>query len=378
VTIGAQELSDFVIVKNDGYPTYNFAVVVDDADMQITHVLRGQEHLMNTPGQIAVYEALGHVPPAFAHLPIIFNMSGTKMSKREKDKVVRDAAKAAGLDEAEIARRAGVDDAALVAAWKKGDTQLPGEALARLAKSLGVHPPEIDIHDFRKSGYLPEVLNNFIALLGWSPGTEREKFSLEDLCAAFTVERVGKTNARFDRDKLLAFNTVAIEAATPERRLAAMKDWLGVNDAREAADRSPLAGLDDATLQRVMEMCKGFRTFPDLELKAGALFVADEAVKYDAKAVKDHLLKGDGAGVRVLRDLRTALENLAEWTIPALDELVRGYAESHSLGLGKVAQPLRVAVTGTTISPQISETLELLGKARTLARIDRAIATATT
>ena len=183
VTIRAAELSDFVIVKSDGWPTYNFAVVVDDAAMHVTHVLRGQEHLMNTPGQIALYEAFGYTPPAFAHLPIIFNMSGTKMSKREKDKVVRDAAKAGQLDDGKIMKLAGVDKADLVEAWRRGDTQLPGDALQRLARALGIHPPEIDIHDFRKSGYLPEVLVNFIALLGWSTGDERERLSLDELCA---------------------------------------------------------------------------------------------------------------------------------------------------------------------------------------------------
>jgi glutamyl/glutaminyl-tRNA synthetase len=370
VTIGAAELSDFVIVKSDGFPTYNFAVVVDDAAMEITHVLRGQEHLMNTPGQIGLYEALGHTPPAFAHLPIIFNMSGTKMSKREKDKVVRDAAKAAGLDDAKIMEQAGVTDAALVSAWRAGDTQLPGEALARLAKALAVHPPEIDIHDFRKSGYLPEVLNNFIALLGWSPGTDREKFSLAELAEAFSLERVGKTNARFDRDKLLAFNTAALDAATMERKVAAFRDWLSV------CEPGPFSGADDALLVRLIEMCKGFRTFPDIEQKAGVLLAPDEAVKYDPKAIKDWLHKGERLGVRVLNDLAGRLGGLAEWTPERLDEVVRGYAEEHGLGLGKVAQPLRVAVTGTTVSPQIADTLNLLGKERTLVRIKRALVAA--
>ncbi len=370
VTIGAAELSDFVIVKSDGFPTYNFAVVVDDAAMEITHVLRGQEHLMNTPGQIGLYEALGHTPPAFAHLPIIFNMSGTKMSKREKDKVVRDAAKAAGLDDAKIMAAAGVTDAALVGAWRAGDTQLPGDALARLAKALAVHPPEIDIHDFRKSGYLPEVLNNFIALLGWSPGTDREKFSLAELAEAFSLERVGKTNARFDRDKLLAFNTAALDAATMERKVAAFRDWLSV------CEPGPFSGADDALLVRLIEMCKGFRTFPDIEQKAGVLLAPDEAVKYDPKAIKDWLHKGERLGVRVLNDLAGRLGGLAEWTPERLDEVVRGYAEEHGLGLGKVAQPLRVAVTGTTVSPQIADTLNLLGKERTLVRIRRALVAA--
>jgi glutamyl-tRNA synthetase len=369
VKIGALELSDFVIVKSDGWPTYNFAVVVDDAGMRITHVLRGQEHLMNTPGQIALYEAFGYTPPAFAHLPIIFNMNGTKMSKREKDKVVREAAKAGQLEDHRIVELAGVEDAELIAAWRKGDTQLPGPALERLARAVGVHPPEIDIHDFRKSGYLPEVLVNFIALLGWSPGGgERERFTLAELSAEFSVERIGKTNARFDREKLLAFNTAAIEAAPLERKLAGLRDWLSVSE------RGPLTGLDDAMLTRLIELCRGFRTFPDIEYKAGRLFAPDEAIRYDPAAVKQWLLKGERAGMKVLKDMQELLAALADWSPAKLDELIRGYAEQHGLGLGKVAQPLRVAVTGTTVSPQIADTLALLGRERTLARIVRALA----
>ncbi len=369
VTIGAAELSDFVIVKGDGWPTYNFAVVVDDAGMRVTHVLRGQEHLMNTPGQIALYEAFGYAPPAFAHLPIIFNMNGTKMSKREKDKVVRDAAKAAQLEDRKVMELAGVDDAELVAAWRRGDTQLPGPALERLAKKLVVHVPEIDIHDFRKSGYLPEVLVNFIALLGWSPGGDREKLTLDELCTVFSVERIGKTNARFDREKLLAFNTAAVEAASMERKLAGLHDWLSVNDS------GPLIGLDESLLARLLELCRGFRTFPDIEYKCGALFVPDEALHYDPKAVKDVLLKGDRAGAKVLQELRERLAGLADWSAPRLEEVIRAFAEQRGLGLGKVAQPLRVAVSGTTVSPQISDTLALLGRERTLARITRVLST---
>lgn len=322
---------------------------------------------MNTPGQIALYEAFGYTPPAFAHLPIIFNMSGTKMSKREKDKVVRDAAKAGQLDDAKLMELAGLHDAELIAAWRKGDTQLPGEALRRLAKALAVRVPEIEIHDFRRSGYLPEVLNNFIALLGWSPGNGREKFTLAELCELFSLERVGKTNARFDRDKLLAFNTAAIEAASPARKLAAFRDWLSVSEP------GPLTNLDDVLLTRLIECCQGFRTFPDIEFKAGILFAPDDAVRYDEKAVKKWLLKDDGQGQRILSELGTQLSGLPDWSTGTLDALVRGYAEQRGLELGKVAQPLRVAVTGTTISPQIADTLALLGRERTLARIARAL-----
>ncbi|MEW6250735.1 MAG: glutamate--tRNA ligase [Planctomycetota bacterium] len=434
VTIRAAELSDFVIVKSDGWPTYNYAVVVDDADMQITHVLRGQEHLMNTPGQIALYEAFGYTPPAFAHLPIIFNMNGTKMSKRDKDRVVRDAAKAAGLDDAQIAglaglatdsatapqsgaapvsatrgsdplaaapRVAGAAARALVAAWRKGDVQLPGEALARLAKALAVQPPEIEIHDFRRSGYLPEVLANFIALLGWNPGTGQEKFTLAELCAQFSLDRVGKTNARFDREKLLAFNTAALEAAPMDRKLTAFKDWIAVNAESAAAmpesaaapengmpesaaagaavdsSMAPFHGLDDATLARVLEVCRGFRTFADVERKAGPLFAPDEAIRYDEKAVRKWLLKepgsGQSSGAAVLRELQPVLAAHSDWSPAALDELIRRFATQRGVELGKVAQPLRVALTGGTISPAIGDTLALLGRDRTVARIERAL-----
>ena len=368
VQIGAAELSDFVIVKADGWPTYHFAVVVDDADMQITHVLRGQEHLMNTPNHLALFEAFGYTPPAFAHLPIIFNMSGSKMSKREKDKVVREAAKQSGLDAGALRELAGVEDAAAFDSWSKGDTQLEGDALRRLAHGLTVALPEIDIHDFRISGYLPEVLVNFIALLGWSAGDDREKYALEELCAAYSVERVGKTNAKFDRDKLLSFNTAALAAASMDRKLAAFRDYLAANEP------GPLTGLDDTVLTRLIELCEGFRTFPDIEVKCGALFAPDESLTYDEKAVKKWLLKGEGLGLKVLREIRAMLAELGDWSPPALDQLIRGYAEQQELGLGKVAQPLRVAATGTTVSPQISDTLALLGRERTLARIDRTLA----
>jgi glutamyl-tRNA synthetase len=255
----------------------------------------------------------------------------------------------------------------LLQAWLAEQTQLPTAALARLARALHVAVPEIEIHDFRRSGYLPEVLVNFIALLGWNPGTPQERFTLDELCSAFSLERVGKTNAKFDREKLLAFNTAALEAGAPERKLAAFRDWLAVNEP------GPLTELDDATLAHLIELCRGFRTFADIELKCGALFVPDEALEYDEKAVKQHLLKGEGQGVAVLRELRPRLAALSDWTAAALDAAVRAFADERQLGLGKVAQPLRVAVTGTTISPQISDTLALLGRGRTLARIDRVL-----
>jgi glutamyl/glutaminyl-tRNA synthetase len=370
VRIAADEVDDFVILKADGWPTYHFAVVVDDELMQITHVLRGQEHLMNTPNHLGLQEALGCRTPVYAHLPIILTMSGSKMGKREKDKSVRAALEAAlrsGVaGERQAAEWAGAD-AETFAAWRAGKTQLESPALAMLAQRLGVVLPEIQVHDFRASGYLPEVLINFLALLGWSPGDNREKFTLPELCEAFRIERVGKTNARFDREKLLNFNTVALAAATPQRKLAALRDYLSSNRP------GPLSSLDDATLARLLDMNPTARVLRDVDQKTRMLFVPDEALVYDPQAVGKTLLRGEPPGTEVLAELRPRLAAQDDWSAAGLEALIRGFAESRGLTLGKVAQPLRVAVTGAAVSPPIFDTLSLIGKTPTLARVDRAM-----
>ncbi len=375
VRVAAAETDDFVVLKNDGWPTYHFAVVVDDEEMLVTHVLRGQEHLLNTANHLALQQALGYHTPAYAHLPIILNMDGSKMSKREKLVAVR-----AQADELRRQREAG--DAAAAARWEQllalaggadviaameSGVSPPQDALRRMARFLHVELPEIEIHDFRTTGYLPEVLLNFIALLGWSPGNDREKMSVAEMCALFSLERIGKTNARFDRAKLLNFNTTAIAAAPPAVRLAGLRDYLTVQP------DSPLAGLDDAMLSRLLAICEGFRVFRDVEVKCGAMFVADDRFDYDADAVQKNLLKSEQAGAKALRELHAALAAHADWSPAAIEQFLRGFAESRGMGLGKVAQPLRIAVTGGTISPPIFETLAILGRERTLARLDRTL-----
>lgn len=371
VTIEAEDLDDFVLVKSDGYPTYHYAVVIDDQHMRVTHVLRGQEHLMNTPRHMALQEALGYRTPVYGHLPIILNMDGSKMSKREKGRVVLAAFEAAArsgvLDVRRAMEIAGIEDAELFSAWRRGDTQLDGGALARLARELNVQAPEIEIHDFRVSGYLPEVLVNFLALLGWSPGDDREKFTLEELCGIFDLHRIGKTNARFDRAKLLNFNTTALAAATPQRRVSALRDYLRVNPG------SPLAKLEDPMLARLMEINEGVRLLRDVENKSAALFLPDDAIVFDPDAVKQHWLKQEREGLRVLREIRPRLAEVADWRAAEIEAVIRRYAEERRLGLGKVAQPIRIALTGRTISPSIFASLELLGRESALRRIDRAL-----
>lgn len=330
VTLAADQMEDFVIVKSDGFPTYHFACVVDDELMGITDVLRGQEHLMNTPKHIALQRALGFRTPRYAHLPVIFNMDGTKMSKRDKEK-----------------------------------------ALAK-----GLRPPEIDVHDFRVAGYLPEAVLNFIALLGWSAGDDREFYTLPELVESFSVSRVGKTNARFDREKLLSFNTTWAGRVTPQRLLNALRDFLSVNAA--AAPDSPHAALgrqSDDTLAHVLRACAGFRTFEDVVRKAGFIFTADDAIAFDPKAVQKVLKKNENEGCRVLREVLPVLSAIAaeSWSAAAIDQVVKGICERKSLPMGAVAQPLRVAVSGTTVSPAIGDTLELLGRQRTIDRINNCL-----
>jgi glutamyl-tRNA synthetase len=232
-------------------------------------------------------------------------------------------------------------------------------------RKLSKRDGDVEVHAFRAAGYLPEALMNFIALLGWNPGGGREKMSRRELIESFSLDRLAKANARFDRQKLLAFNTDAGAEDEPERLLAAFEDYLALNRTAIPDDADVRAGL--------LRACKGFRTFADVVAKSTVLFADDRAFEYDEKAVEKVLGKGDGAGFTVLADLRPQLA-ACEWNAPALGGLIDRFGQSRGLGMGQVAQPIRVAVTGTTVSPGIVDTLMILGRERTLARIDRCLA----
>ena len=308
VSVSAEQMDDFVICKADGFPTYHLANVVDDALMGINFILRGQEFLGQTWRHIVLRQALGCPQPRYAHLPLILDMQGKKLSKRDAD---------------------------------------------------------VDVHSFRKAGFLPEALVNFIILLGWSPGDNREKFTLAQLREVFDVAGIGKSNARFDLEKLLAFNTDACAAAAPDRLLSAFRDYLSLND-------TPLPADNDELLTQILEVCRGFRTFADIPAKLGVLFQADTDFDYDPQDVKKVLLKNDSAGFAVLAEVRGILSACA-WQRDALEACINDYCQTRELPMGKVAQPIRVAVTGRTVSPQIIDTLLLLGRDKTLARIDRCL-----
>ncbi len=308
VTVPGTEMDDFIIRKADGYPTYHLANVVDDALMGVNLIVRGQEFLGQTWRHVQLREALGFDQPRYCHLPLIMDAAGRKLSKRDGD---------------------------------------------------------VDVHAFRTAGYLPEALVNFISLLGWRPGGDREKLTLAELIELFSAERIGKSNAKFDRDKLLAFNKDAAAEAAPERLLAGFTDYLSLN-------QTPIPVDDAELLSHLIEINMGFRTFGDIVTKSGVLFAEDNSYDFDEKSVKKILAKNEDAGYQVLAEL-TPLLSEVDWDAGALEGLIHDYCENNGLGMGKVAQPLRVAVTGTTISPPIYETLVILGKDKTLGRIARCL-----
>jgi glutamyl-tRNA synthetase len=296
------ELDDFVLLRSDGTPTYHFGVVVDDSDMAITHVIRGDDHLNNTPRHINLFSALGYEPPRFAHIPMIAGPDGAKLSKRHG-------------------------------------------AVSAL--------------EYRDLGYLPDAVLNYLARLGWSHG-DQEIFSRDELVRLFDLGAVQRSAARFDLEKLNWLNQHYIKE-TPIDRLAA-----------ELAPHLAAVGVSGAPPERVAAVADAFRerakTLRDMAEKA-RVYLSDE-VAYEPKAVQKQL---QPAAEPLLRSLRAALAALSAWTAEATQSVVEQVATAAGVGLGKVAQPLRVALTGDVSSPGIGTTLELVGRERALTRIDRAL-----
>ena len=374
IVVGTDQVQDFVIKKTDGMPTYHFAVVVDDAEMGVTHILRGQEHTLNTINHMALQDALGYARPAYGHLPIILNTDGSKMGKRDRDKKVRHHANVWLRNQkkspADLAHLANLG-AERVENWLADEgSQLDPSQQQKVMHVVGLREadlPEVLVHDFRKNGYLPEVLLNFLALLGWNPGGDKERMTMGEMVALFDISGIGKANAKFDRAKLQSFNTQAAEEAAPDRLVPAMRDYLSVNP------ESPLNRADDADLAKLLAMKKGFRLLRDVDEASRFFYVPSDEITYDPAAVEKVLKKNNAEGLTVLRDVREILSGTSEWTTPALEAALKQYCDAKGLGLGKVAQPLRVAISGTTVSPPIFESLELLGRERTMTRVERCL-----
>jgi glutamyl/glutaminyl-tRNA synthetase len=364
VRFNGVELGDWIIIKSDGFPTYNFAVVIDDALMKVTWVIRGQEHLMNTPAQKELWQALDFGPlPNYVHMSVTISDSGGKLSKRERPATLRKAIKKMeGVDLQKIAAAGGISiDELNSFLANKTIPDMP--LIDAMADYLGISLPEINVVDFFRSGYIPETMMNFLALLGCNPGTEQEIMTKEQLIASFDISRLTKSNSLFDRQKLMAFNTEHLRIIPVEKTVKYFREYLTENN-------SLVAKTDDKTLAKLLQLCSGARTLADVEKKSRFLFVDDEKIEYDEAAVKK-VLNADGiAFLKLIRERLAAMDALSE---QAIEQMLRGIAEEKSIGLGKIAQPLRVALCGSTISLSMFESVVMLGKTRTLARIDTAL-----
>ncbi|HIO52599.1 MAG TPA: glutamate--tRNA ligase, partial [Phycisphaerales bacterium] len=267
VTVERTEVDDFVIFKGDGFPTYHFAVIVDDALMHVTHVLRGQEHLNNTFKHILLQEALGFERPTYAHISLIFNPDGSKMSKRDKDKALRKYVRENNIESSPIVC---ITDEAWSVWQSSKDNQLETEAATALAAEFGIELPEINVDDFKKAGYMPEVLLNYLCLLGWSPGNDIEHFDSDFLIEKFSLDRIVKSPAKFDRAKLLAFNLDALQKLSAEEFESRLLHWCE-EYAPEFAALEQFSLFASANHERS-------KTFRDAIVTSSFITVDDEAI----------------------------------------------------------------------------------------------------
>ncbi len=306
--IGADNstLDDFIIQRSDSTPTYMLAVVADDIEMGITHVIRGDDHISNTPKQILLYHALGKPVPRFGHVPLILGTDKKRLSKRH------------------------------------GATSLT---------------------DYRQQGFLAPALFNFLALLGWSPGDDREIMSAGELSAAFALGGINTSNAIFDQQKLEWMNGQYISRTDNETLLGLVREQFE-SEGLLAAARSHSHVLDALGLAK--ERCRVTG-----ELVGRSRFFFPLEIEYDPQAVKK-IWKGEAR--QYLGGARDTLADLDDWSEPALEETIRTLAENLQIGAGKLIQPIRLSVTGTNVSPGIFETLAVIGKPLTLQRIENALA----
>ena len=295
------ELDDLIIARTDGTPTYNFCVVVDDMDMKITHVIRGDDHLNNTPRQMNMLIALEYQPPVYAHLPMILGADGAKLSKRHG---------------------------------------------------------AVSVLQYRDDGFLPEALLNYLVRLGWSHG-DQEIFSMQQIVELFDIKDVNKSASAFNGEKLAWLNQQHIMRADPARIVAPLRWHLAQ------------AGVDTRTDEHLVRiiLAQRERAKTIKEMAANSIFFFNPPQSYDDKAVRKHVTTDIPAA---LIELNADLSGLADWSAAAIHEAVSAFAAGKGLSLGKLAQPIRLAVTGGTVSPPIDATLSILGREESVRRITAA------
>jgi len=300
------QIDDLIILRSDGTPTYNLTVVVDDVDMRITHVIRGDDHLNNTPKQIHIYNALGYDVPKFGHLPMIL-----------------------GADKARLSKRHG--------------------ATSVLA--------------YYEMGYLPDALVNYLVRLGWSYG-DQEVFTREELVKYFSFENVGKAAAVFNPEKLLWLNQKYIMAAAAEKLAELVRPFLIRENIISEDQELDMAWLAKA-IKTLQERAKNL-----IELARSLRYYILEDIEYQEKAKEEFL---NEKSLLLLKDLEDEISSLSDFSHQELERVFKSIVQKHGVKLGVLAQPVRVAMTGGTESPGIYEVLEVLGKEKTLKRLEKAI-----
>ncbi|MFZ5466859.1 MAG: glutamate--tRNA ligase [Pseudomonadota bacterium] len=302
VVIRNEELDDLIIARSDGTPTYNLTVVVDDYDMGITHVIRGDDHLNNTPRQINIFRAMGAEPPVYGHLPMILGPDGAKLSKRHG---------------------------------------------------------AVSVMQYHEEGYLPEALLNYLVRLGWSNG-DQEIFSREEMMRLFDVADVNQSASAINPDKLLWLNQHYLKTSDPSH----VARYLGWHLGNLGVDPSAGPALEDV----VVALRERARTLVEMAQQAACYF-RDE-ISYDEEAAAKHLT---AAADPVLRAVVEALEGVEDWRVPVLEALIKDIVKAQGIKFPMLAQPMRVALTGSTASPSIDTTLALAGRERSLVRLQKAI-----
>ena len=302
IVVGNKELDDLIIARADGTPTYNLTVVVDDMDMKVTHVIRGDDHINNTPRQMNILKALDAELPQYAHLPMILGADGARLSKRHG---------------------------------------------------------AVSVMQFRDDGYLPDALLNYLVRLGWSHG-DQEIFTLDEMVAYFELEDVNVSASTFNMEKLLWLNHQYIMNSDP------------AHVARHLSWHIGQLGLDPTQGPDLVDMVKAQRERSKtlVEMANSSIYFYKEFESYDEKAVKKNFTAGTD---EILAQLRDRLTALVDWQAEPLHQVIVDLAADLDLNMGKVAQPLRVAICGSAVSPAIDVTLTLLGREKTLVRLERAI-----
>jgi glutamyl-tRNA synthetase len=348
---------DHVVQRADGTPLYNLASVVDDFDFEISHVIRAEEHLSNTPRQIFIAQALGYPLPEYAHVPFVAEPgSRNKLSKRKLAQYLKNAEFKRLYDHGlEIARQ-------LTTSHQPPDTQTPASSLSPET----FNPVIVDFYE--EVGYLPDAIINYLMLLGWSLDDRTEFFTREEMIENFSLERVNTSPASFDCKKLWAFEDHYMQQVPPKQKVAKTLPYL--QRAGLVSDPPP-CDIGPKLLQIVTAAGDRLKVFGDI-LDYADFFLPDDKLPYDEKAFDKRIRHAPGAG-ELLGKLKSLLSLIDEFSAEALEPSIKKFAEEHNLQMAQIVHPLRIALTGKGIGFGLFDTLAILGREQCLIRIDQTL-----